>query len=72
MAALPFTARSLNHTALPREATVDEVAMFTFSPTNILPPSHPSPREYGATPADREKERGNMDAQVRHSQYGFL
>jgi hypothetical protein len=50
---------------------VDEVAMFTFSPTNILPPSHPSPREYGATPADREKERGNTDAQVRHSQYGF-
>lgn len=67
MVALPFTARSSNHTALPLEATVDEVAMFTFSPTNILPPSHPSPREYEATPADREKERGNMDVRVRHS-----
>jgi hypothetical protein len=33
---------------------VDEVATFTFSPTNILRFSHPSHREYGATPADMD------------------
>jgi hypothetical protein len=54
----------------PPEATVGEVATSTFSLTNILPPSRPSHREYGATPADKGRERGNMDAQVRQSPYG--
>jgi hypothetical protein len=71
MAVLPFTARSSSHMALRLEATVVEVATSTYSPTNILPPSRPSHREYGPTLADKERERGNMDAQVRHSQYGF-
>jgi hypothetical protein len=51
--------------------TVDEVATSTFSPMNILRPSHPSHHEYGATPADGEWERGNMDVPVRQPLYEY-
>jgi hypothetical protein len=51
--------------------TVDEVATFTLSPTNILRHSHPSHREYGAMPADRVWERGNMDVPVRQPLYEY-
>ena len=71
MAVSLFTARSSSHMVLHLGVMVDEVAMSTFSPTNILPPSHLSHREYGATPVDGEWERGNMDAPVRQPSYGY-
>ena len=71
MVVSPFTARSSSHMVLPLEATVGEVEMYTFSPTNILLPSHPSHREYWGTPAVGERERGNMDELVRQSPYGY-
>ena len=67
MAVSPFIERSSSHMGLLPEATVGEVATSTFSLTNILPPSRLSHREYGAMPADKERERGNMDAQARQS-----
>jgi hypothetical protein len=71
MAVSLFAARSSSRMALPLEAMAGEVAMSTVFPTNILPPSHLSCREYGATPADRERERGNMDAQVHQPSYEY-
>jgi len=71
MAVSLFTARSSSHMDLHLGVTVDEVATFTFSPTNILRHSHPSHREYGATPADVEWERGNMDVPVRRTLYEY-
>ena len=71
MAVSLFTARSSSRMAPHLGVTVDEVATFTFSPTNILRHSHPSHREYGARPADREWERGNMDALVRQPSYEY-
>jgi hypothetical protein len=71
MAVSLFTARSSNHMGLHLGVTVDEVATFTFSPMNILRHSHPSDHEYGAMPADREWERGNMDVPVRQPSYEY-
>jgi hypothetical protein len=71
MAVSLFTARSLSHMDLHPGVTVDEVATFTFSPTNILQHSHPSGREYGAMQADRERGRGNMDVPVRQPSYEY-
>jgi hypothetical protein len=67
MAVSPFIERSSSHMGLLPEATVGEVATSTFSLTNILPPSRLSHREYGAMPADKERERGNTDAQAQQS-----
>jgi hypothetical protein len=69
MAVSLFTARSSSHMVLHLEVTVDEVAMSIFSPTNILQHSHPFHHEYAVTPADRERERGNMDVSVRQPSY---
>ena len=66
-----FTARSSSHMVLHLGVTVDEVATSTFCPTNILRHSHLSHHEYGATPADGEWERGNMDVPVRQPSYGY-
>jgi hypothetical protein len=66
-----FTARSSSHMDLHQGVTVDEVATFTFSLTNILRHSHPSHREYGATPVDGEWGRGNMDVPVRQTSYAY-
>lgn len=71
MAVWLFTARSSSHMDLHQGVTVDEVATFTFSPTNILRLSHPSHREYGATLVDGEWERGNMDVPVRQTSYEY-
>jgi hypothetical protein len=71
MVVSPFTARSSSHMGLHLGVTVDEVATFTFSPTNILRHSHPSDRECGAMPADREWERGNMDVPVHQPSYEY-
>ena len=71
MAVSLFTARSSSHMVLHLGVTVDEVATSTFSPTNILRHSHPSHREYEATPVDREWERGNMDVPVRRPSYEY-
>ena len=71
MAVSPFIERSSSHMGPLPEATAGEVATSTFSLTNILPPSRLSHHEYEATPADKERERGNMDAQARRSPYGF-
>jgi hypothetical protein len=67
-----FTARSSSHMDLHLEVTAGEAAISTFSPTNILPPSRPFHRGYEVTPADRERERGNMDALVCQLSYGYL
>jgi hypothetical protein len=71
MAVSLFTARSSSHMVLHLEVTVDEVATSTFSPTNILRHSHPFHRVYGATLADRERERGNMDVPVRQPSFEY-
>jgi hypothetical protein len=71
MAVSHFTARSSSRMDLHLAVTVDEVATFTFSPTNILRHSHPSHREYGAMPADKEWERGNMDVPVLQPSYEY-
>ena len=71
MAVSLFTARNSSHMVLRLVVTVDEVATSTFSPTNILRHSHLSHREYGATLADGEWERGNMDVPVRQPSYEY-
>ncbi len=71
MAVSPSTGRSSSRMALLLGVTAGEVAMSTFSPTNTLPPSHLSHLEYGAMPAAREWELGNMDVPVRQPSYGY-
>ena len=71
MAVSHFTGRSSSHMVLLLGVMGGGEAMSTFSPMNILRHSHPSDREYGAMPADREWERGNMDVLVFQTSYEY-